>query len=139
MPGNFKIFAERRLACLKFSGAAHIEDCFETVSELISSPEWCSDYAMFIDNSGVTSYQGDFENLQRFCGQLMDTGAFESASMEIVYYAPSDLAFGIARMTQQVLTSRFPFRIHVYRDVAPALAKLGQQETALAELYSATA
>ncbi|AWI83595.1 hypothetical protein CEW88_07835 [Alloyangia pacifica] len=133
MPGHFKVYAEHRLAFLKFSGAAHIDDCFEIVSALIASPEWCSEYAIFIDNSGVTTYTGDFEDLQRFCGHLTDTGAFENPRMDVVYYAPSDLSFGIARMTQQVLGPRFPFRIHVYRDAGPALAKLGLEGTDLAK------
>lgn len=139
MPGDFKIFADRRLVYLNFSGDACIEDCLETISGLFASPEWRSDYAVLIDNSGITSYQGDFSELQRFCGRLRDSGALGTATMEIAYYAPSDLGFGIARMTQQVLSARLPLEIHVFREEAPALAKLGQRETGVAALLTAAA
>lgn len=139
MPGEFRIFSERGLVYLNFFEDTRIAQCLETLAALVADPDWSADYALLVDNSHVTSYDGDFSQMQRFCGQLEDINAFTSRTIRVAYYAPSDLGFGVARMTQQVLSARLPLDIHVFREEAQALAALGQKETRLSDLFAATA
>ncbi|WP_353472369.1 hypothetical protein PVT71_13830 [Salipiger sp. H15] len=124
---------------LKFFGDTCIDECNRTVASLISDPEWRSGLGLLIDNSGITSYRGGFSKLQWLCAQIEESGAFDDCAAPVAYYSPSDLGFGVARMAQQVLSSRLPLEIHVFRDEAQALARLGQRETRLADLFAATA
>lgn len=139
MSGEFRIFAERGLVYLNFSRDTRIAQCLETFSKLAADPNWSADYGLLVDNSRLTSYDGDFSEMQRFCGQLDKTGAFDCRIIRVAYYAPSDLGFGVARMAQQVLSARLPLDIKVFRDEAQALAALGQKETRLSDLFADTA
>ncbi|MBE9635735.1 hypothetical protein [Salipiger mangrovisoli] len=139
MSGEFRIFAERGLVYLNFSGETHIDECLETLTQLAKAPEWRPQYGLLVDNSRVTTYHGDFPDMQRFGEKLEGIWAFAECTIRVAYYSPSDLSFGVARMAQQVLAKRLPLDIHVFRDEAGALALLGQAETQLSELFATTA
>lgn len=139
MSGEFRIFAERGLVYLNFSQDTRIAQCLETLGKLAADPNWSADYGLLVDNSRLTSYDGDFSELQHLSGQLEETAAFTCRTIRVAYYAPSDLGFGVARMAQQVLSARLPLDIKVFRDEAQALAALGQKETRLSDLFADTA
>lgn len=136
MSGTFKILADRNLAYLKFFGDTCVDECNQTVAALFAEPDWRGGMGILIDNSGISTYAGDFSKLQWLCTEIEKSGAFDDAPASVAYFSPSDLSYGVARMAQQVLASRLPLEIHVYRDEASALARLGLRETCLDELFA---
>lgn len=138
MPANFSVIPERRLVYMKFFSDAHISECHATIAQVMAHPEWQPSFAILVDNSELTSYIGDFSEMQVFCRELEESRVFEGACVPVAYFAPSDLGFGIGRMAQQMLSASLPFEIYVFRDEMSALACLGQRELHLSALFAAT-
>lgn len=138
MAGTFRFFADRPLVYMKFSGETYCEECVEAQKVIKATPGWSPNVGCLIDYSELTHFRSGYTGLQQVSAEMAASGLFDDGVMPLVYFAPTDLAFGVARMAQQILSPQLSFDIHVFREEAPALAFLGQPETRVADLFAAT-
>ncbi|NDV98121.1 hypothetical protein [Salipiger sp. PrR002] len=138
MAGTLKYFADRPLVYLKFAGETYCEDCVDAQKVLNDTPGWTPNVGCLIDYSEMTNFRSGYIGLQQVSAEMAASGHFDDRVMPLVYFAPTDLGFGVARMAQQILSPQLSFDIRVFREEAPALAFLGQPETRVSDLFAAT-
>jgi hypothetical protein len=93
MPVSYSIDTERKLVVTRITGAPTADEIFDHNERLSSDPEFSPDFRQLVDMTGLTE-------IRVGSGVIKDTSRdhFFSPGARRAFVAPSDCAFGLARM-----------------------------------------
>jgi len=136
MSVSFRIFPDRGLVFVRYSGILQLEDTMKAFADYARHPDCHPGQKQLVDLSGVTEYEQDFVKLMEIQAQKSDVFGDEGTETLMVYVAPSKLG---KQLAQLALRSWEPFDsvvALVQEDEAHALELLGQPERRLDDLWS---
>lgn len=119
MPAQYTIDSDRRIIFSQAIGVVTADDLRDHQSRLRADPAFDAKFDQLWDLSGATEVQIEAEAIK----ELARARSFEAGAKRAVV-APSDLAFGIARMFQ-LLHDEAPEEVRVFRSEADARRWLG--------------
>jgi hypothetical protein len=128
LPCTWHIDVARRLATLEARGRVDVADMADAAMAMLGDPAFVPGTAQLVDLSGVEASDGSWRALASLAERGKDTepaARLEGGRLAIV--APSDLAFGLARM-YTVAAEPLPLEARAFRDRHDALAWLGVDE-----------
>ena len=128
MPIHFRIHPSPPVRVVTFEGAITDDVLFDSFRAAWSVPGYDQDISEIDDLSGIASFEVTMTGIHRLASLAMEIhGA--AAGSRVAIYAPSDLAFGLARM-YQIFTEGSPDQYAVFRDYAGACEWVGAPELA---------
>ena len=136
MSVSFRIFPDRGLVFIRYSGVLRLEDTMKAFADYARHPDCHPGQKQLVDLSGVTGFEQDFVKLMEVQAQKSEVFGNEGAETLMVYVAPHPLGKKLARL---VLRSWEPFDsvvALVQEDETHALELLGQPEQQLDELWT---
>ncbi|MCA0871991.1 hypothetical protein LCL97_14220 [Seohaeicola saemankumensis] len=139
MPVSFRILPNRGLVYVRYEGFAKLDDSFAAFAEYAQHPDRKPGQKQLVDLEQITGMEKDYAKLMALQAAKADTYVEGGAQTLLVYYAPNELSYGMARM---ILRSWEPIRSVVpviQQTEAGALEILGQREHSFAEMLAQTA
>ncbi|TDE40371.1 hypothetical protein E1B25_05320 [Antarcticimicrobium sediminis] len=136
MSVSFRIFPDRGLAFVRYTGFVRMEDTLTAFADYARDPDCKPGQKQLVDLSKITGYEPDFTKMMQVQANKADVFAAEGAETLMVYYAPNKLTQDLARLA---LRSWEPFDSVValiQEDEAHALELLGQPERAFDALWA---
>lgn len=136
MSVSFRIFPDRGLVFVRYSGVLRLEETVAAFAEYAQHPDCHPGQKQLVDLSGVTGFEPDFVKLMEVQAHKSEVFGSEGTETLMVYVAPHKLGKQLARL---VLRSWEPFDsvvALVQEDEAHALELLGQPERQLDDLWS---
>lgn len=137
MPVEVSVHPARGLALFEMHGVMTVPDAIGGMRSFVEHPLFDPVLVMLTDARHVDDVVADFLGIVG--GAHRSLALFRNFRQEAhnVIYAPQDVAFGMARVMQQVVEPLSHLQFHILRDEAEALAKAGQAEHSFDALYAA--
>lgn len=139
MPVNFRILPDRGLVYVRYEGFAKLDDTFEAFAAYAQHPDRRPGQKQLVDLEQITGIEKDYTRIMAMQAVKAETFVEGGAQTLLVYYAPNEMSYGMARMIMQ---SWEPIRSVVpliQQTEAGALELLGQRERSFAEMLAQTA
>ncbi|MDK3016415.1 hypothetical protein [Pseudodonghicola flavimaris] len=136
MSVSFRIFPDRGLVYVRYSGFARLDETLEAFARYAALPDTRPGQKQLVDLGSVTGFEQDFAKLMQVQAQKADVFAANGTQTLMVYYAPTPLARDFALLA---LRSWEPFDSMIaliQDDEAQALELLGQPERRFADLLA---
>ena len=109
MPIEFQIETAQRVVFARATGTVDIGEMFDFAARLRTDPAFHPDFNALFDLSELTGLQASFEELRHFAKDK--NGDPFSSSSQCVALAPTDFAYGVARMYQTFRETQGDFRV----------------------------
>lgn len=139
MPIDVSVHPDRSIGLFRMHGMIDVAQGMSSFRTYVQHPQFDPAFTMLSDTSNITEVQATFLGIvggvQR---SLFLLNEFRQETRSIVY-APHDVAFGMARILQQVAEPLSRLRFEIFTDEAQSLTKAGQTETSFAALIAALA
>ncbi|CUH77099.1 hypothetical protein [Tropicibacter naphthalenivorans] len=137
MPIEVSIHPGRSLGYFKFRGDTDVAEGVRAFLEYVDHPLFDPTFTMLSNTAHLgevkAGFRGILMGIQRLAPQYK---RFRFAADSVIY-ARDDVAFGTARMLQQMLEPISQFRFHIQRTEQEALGRAGQPETGFDALDAA--
>ena len=138
MSVTFKIIPGRGLVYVRYEGVATVEDSLRAFGEYANHPDCRPGQKQLVDLSGITAFDKDFPKLFELQARKADVFMADGAQTLLVYYAPDELTYSMARLVERSWEP-FPSVVAiVQQNEADALELLGQTEKKFSELLKVT-
>lgn len=131
MPGSYRIDPDRRLLHYRYGGIVTVDDMLEVARAAVTDPRFEVGFRVLIDVSDITGHEIGSDTVRALVSSVSKPLDRVGRSWQVAVAAPSDVAFGFARM-YELLRSGSPEEVHVFRTLAAACAFLGLDEADLA-------
>ncbi len=118
-----------RIALVRFRGTYTVEDGRDWTRVYFGSDEFAPDNSIVFDLSAVTRFDATFRTVSAMVNWKEPFFKQLSPDVQTVLVAPNDVAFGMARMYQQLAADKFGAQISVVRTEAEALVLLDLEDT----------
>ncbi|WP_157733518.1 hypothetical protein [Antarctobacter heliothermus] len=137
MPVDVSVHPARRLALFEMHGVITVPDAIDGLRSFVEHPLFDPGLVMLTDARHVDDVVASFIGIVG--GAHRSRALFCNFRQEAhnVIYAPQDVAFGMARVMQQVVEPLSYLRFDILRDETEALANAGQDELSFDALYAA--
>lgn len=134
MPVRFHVLPGRGLVYIRYEGHARAAESLAAFAEYMRHPDCRPGQKQLVDLGGVTSFDRDFAKLLELQARKADVFVAEGVQSLIVYHAPDELTFSMARLIERSWEP-FPGVVAlVQQNEADSLALLGQPEQSFADL-----
>jgi len=130
MPGSYRIDAALRLVHYRYYGVITRDDMIVLASRVLADPRFQLGYRVLIDLTEMTENAVEAEAVRALAEGVSQTLDQRGERWLVAIAAPSDVAFGFARM-YEMLRSQSPEEVHVFRDLDAACAFLELDRSAL--------
>jgi hypothetical protein len=120
MPIQADIDAERRVKTVVFSGQITAQE-FGTYSETLSADHMSQYDVVFIDLGQVTDFEFGYKSIRPHANRAAERDPQQTNFTEIIW-APTDIAYGLARMYQTLVAPRID--VQLFRDESEARSRL---------------
>lgn len=134
MLSSCHVFPDKRLVLARFSGVYTTADGKEMAQRLLDAPPSAMSYSHLYDLSEVQTFDADFGNISSMISWKASRFSAIPPGTACAFFAPGDIAFGMARMYQMVAEGVLPLETTVTRSEREALAFAGQEATTISEL-----
>ncbi|MDJ0820514.1 MAG: hypothetical protein QNJ09_01730 [Paracoccaceae bacterium] len=113
---SYRILPELNLVAVRYSGRLTTHDNVQSILEYTRDPQFDTGHNFFLDFSEGTEFDIDFPQMLSMVAKLMPVYTGRKSSSLTAIYAPSDIAFGVARMYESLRDMQAPNQMGVYRD-----------------------
>ncbi|WP_299145095.1 hypothetical protein [uncultured Tateyamaria sp.] len=136
MPVIFRIFPDRGLVVVRYSGLAAIDDTMAATQAYTAHPHYAPGQKQLVDLSGVTGYEKDYVRFMMM--QASKAGRFANAGIQslVVYIAPTPIAQEMSALFIRSWDDVDAVVPMVQHSESEALALLGQPETTVDALLT---
>lgn len=131
MPYSAFIAPHRRLTVVRFTDVYTTQDGHDWAKRYVTDPAFARDQIQIIDLSGVSRFEADFNAVASLVSRKAELFADIVPGTLCVLIAPTGLAYGMARMYQQLGADRLPFDMHVVSTEAEAFLLADLEDTTL--------
>jgi len=131
MPGSYRIDPALRLVHYRYEGVITRDDMIVVARQAITDPLFEVGYRVLIDLTAMTQNAVEAEGVRALAEGVSQTLDQRGPRWQVAVAAPSDVAFGFARM-YEMLRSQSPEDVHVFRTLDEACAFLGLDRATLA-------
>lgn len=130
----YQILPDLDLVYVQYSGVAGVIETFASYTDYLADPDHRPGQKQLIDLSQVLGFEKNYASLLML--HAVKARALSPSPVEtlMVYYAPSDRTFAMARLAAQSWSGVGNISPRIARSEAEALALLGRPETRLADL-----
>ena len=134
---SFRIFPNRGLVVVRYSGFALIEETMAATAEYVAHPDYAAGQKQLIDMTGITGYEKDYVRFMNM--QAGKAERFNRAGVQtmVAYVAPTPVSQEIAGLFLRSWDDVQSVVPTVQHSEAQALAILGQPEQSLSDLFAA--
>jgi len=101
VPVSFRIFEDAALVYVRYAGLARVAEGFDAFTAYLMHPDSRPDQRQFVDLSAVTEVEQDFMRLFQFQAEKAAAFMAGRAPVMLVYYAPTEISLGMARLIQR--------------------------------------
>lgn len=136
---DISVSPERQLAYFHFSGTVTVADCADAFRRYLAHPLFDPAYMMLSDTRDLEGIEASFLGIVVAVERLLPSFLQFRKLRSSVIHAPGDVAFGMARMMQQVTEPVSNFRFEICRDESTSLCAAGQPDASLDDLRAALA
>lgn len=133
MPYRYLIFADIDLLYVEYWGDVTRQDQQDLLSSVIADPRHRFDMAKLVHVHDVTSTDIGFQDQHELHKRLRTSYEGLAGPVKWVHLAYGDLAFGMARMMQSLMSDIEALEIENFRSAREALDCLGLADTDVAE------
>lgn len=128
MSASYQIHVDRGFVVIRYSGVVDVPSSVDNFHACVKDRDWSPDLPMLIDMSGAEGIDISFKQMLGM-SHRMAISLGENRPIRIAYWAPHDLAYGVARMAASLFeTVDFP-ESGVFRTEEDALRFLGLSES----------
>ena len=138
MPVQFRIFPDRGLVVVRFSGDVLIEEAMEATQAYVAHPDYALGQKQLVDLSQVTSYEKDYVRFMEMQADKADRFAASGVQSLVVYIAPTPVSQEICTMYLRSWDDVDAVVPMIQHSEAEALTLLGQPETSVDMLLAPT-
>ncbi|MBS0124411.1 hypothetical protein [Thetidibacter halocola] len=124
MPCTYRIFPGDNLVVFQHWGTITTAETMATLIAMRTDPQANPDHQYFVDFSRVARFDVDFGRMLSHVGWLTRQAPPRRDGALTALYAPSDVAFGVARMYQSTGDGTLRHAVGVFRSRAEAFAFL---------------
>lgn len=139
MPITFDVMAQHNLVYMQITGAVTIEDSLATLKLYTEHPEYTPGRRHLHDLSQVSLFRLEFKSVLSVQNYAIDQQQKSGSQNAVVYYAPSDLAYGIAKDIQQLWDAFPSVEVFITRTPQAALQLLDITDPQLLQRMEGTA
>lgn len=137
MPVTFRIFPDRGLVYVRYTGHCAIDETRRALEAYAIHPDRAPGQKQLVDLSAVTSFDRDYANLIAVQARKADLFIGSDTETLLVYFAPEAPGQDMARMAQRSWDDVDAVVAIVQQDEGEALSLLGQPERSLTALLEA--
>lgn len=134
---DITVAADRGLAYFRMSGTVDTQAAAKAYTFLLEHPAFRPDLVMLTDTRHLHTINTSFLGIMAAVQRLVPLFGRYSADVQSIVHAPSDVAYGSARMLQQVAEPISPFRFSIHRTEEQALQQAAQTEASFDALEAA--
>ncbi|MFP4273423.1 MAG: hypothetical protein ACLFRU_00210 [Paracoccaceae bacterium] len=134
MPASFRILPDLGLVHVRYEGAVRLAETAALFAEYAGHPDRGAGQKQLVDLSAITSFERDYVTLVQLQAQKADIFPSGEGDTMIVYLAPSDMAFDLARLILRSWDGIPGVIATAQRSEAEALSLLGLDGMTLADL-----
>lgn len=134
MSVSYQIMPDRSLVYVRYSGFIRLADTFAVFGAYARDPDRRPGQKQLVDLARVTGMEKDYTGLMKLQAEKAGTFMAEGQQTLLVYYAPSELAYRVAKLA---IASWEPIRQVVpliQQTETGALDLLGRRERSFAQL-----
>lgn len=131
MPVEFKIFPERGLVVVQYSGYAAVEDTLTATKFYISHPEYSAGQKQLVDMTRVTGFEKDHVQFMKMQAEKAERLANSGLQSLVAYIAPTAISQDLSAMFVRSWIDIDAVVPLVQHSETEALALLGQPEKTL--------
>jgi hypothetical protein len=125
MAVSFKILPDLGLVYTRYEGRAAIADSLDAFRRYAAHPDAVPGQTHFVDLSRITEIERDHAAMMMFQAEKLAYLLKGPTHPVMIYYAPGDLPYQFARMTQRSWDGVDGATVIVQRDEAQAMEVLG--------------
>ena len=131
MPLTFRIFPDRGLVVVRYSGFATIDETMTATRDYVSSPDYAAGQKQLVDLSRVTGYEKDYVRFMEMQASKAERFASSGVQSLVVYIAPTPISQEVSSLFIRSWDDVHAVVPLVQHSEAEALALLGQPETSI--------
>lgn len=131
---DMAILPPRRLSYFRMTGILFTRDSEQAFLDYVNHPLFDPRYTFLTNSAPLTGVEATFLEIVAAVFRLRKVFDLFDTPVLSVLYCETDVAYGMARVLQQVAEPTTQFEFFVTCDPAEALAKAGQPETGLAQI-----
>lgn len=134
MSFDLTVLPDRNLAYFRIRGDTAIAEGAQAFRDYVDHPLFDPNYTMLTSASEVGDISASFTGIVMAVERLLPVfGSFHAPAHSIIH-APGDVAFGLARMIQQLTEPLSGIRYTITRNESEALQLAGQRERTMLQL-----
>ena len=137
MPLRFRIFPDRGLVVVRYSGFATVDETMRAFAAYTAHPDFAPGQKQLVDLTEITGYEQDYVRIMQMQARKADYMNVPAAQALVVYLAPTPTAQEMGHLITRSWEDVDAIVPVIQEDELKALTILGQPETTLAELYAA--
>lgn len=134
MPVSYRIFRERGLVYVKYSGHAVVSETMTAFEAYAKDPDCAPGQKQLVDLSEVKGMEANYVEILKLQARKADVFAATGVETLVVYYAPTDVSMSLARLVERSWQDFDAVVPIIQQNEANALELLGQPERSMAEL-----
>ena len=131
MAVEFKIFPERGLVVVRYSGYATINDTLTATKAYVSHPEYAAGQKQLVDMTGINCFEKNYVQFMNMQAQKTERFVRSGLQSLVVYIAPTAISRSMSDMFVRSWTGVDAVVPLVQHSETEALALLGQSEESL--------
>ncbi len=125
MPSSYEIHADHGLLLIRYGGIVGVSDIGEVHERVRDDPRYRPGLKSFSDMSDITEVNFGFAGMLMLSRQFREIYAAAPNRVRVAHYAPSDLAYGMARMYEALTSDAQMLDLGLFRTLPEALGHLG--------------
>lgn len=134
MPVSFKIFPERGLVYVRYTGFARLDESLEVFGRYATHPDFRPGQKQLVDLSDVTGIETDYVKLFALQARKADVFLGHDVQTLLVYYAPTSVSMELAESVIRSWEPSGSVIPLIQEDEGESLQLLGQPERSFEEL-----
>ncbi|QQA44493.1 hypothetical protein [Pelagovum pacificum] len=131
---SFQILADRGLVYVRYGDHVNFGETLEAFGRYAAHPDFAPGQRQLVDLSRVTSFENNYPELLKLQARKLDDFAQQGIQTLLVYYAPTDISFDMARLVRRSWDGLEGVVIRVAQTEEQALEMIGERERSMADL-----
>ncbi|MDJ0824360.1 MAG: hypothetical protein QNJ16_02540 [Rhodobacter sp.] len=127
MPVKVRVFPDLDLVYTRYSGAVAVDDLRAALRQMAAAPGYRVQMARLIDLSAAEDFAYRFDEILDMSRPVRALYDSSPEPIRIAYIAPTEAAFGMARMFETLIGDSDRLSVATFHSAAEALAFLGLQ------------
>lgn len=132
MPQSFVLHPDLNLIVMRYSGHVTLDDLRDAFAESVTDPRYRPGMMELGDFSGATETQIGFAEIMAIAERVRMAYRQYPSQILVAHYAPSEIAFGMARMYQTIMNDVENLNLGLFRTIPETLDHLALNTAGMA-------